>query len=70
MGHCSCAYVNDRERKYHATEWGVPVHDDQHIFEHLTLENLQCIVIKWLTNMGLFASQLLLCKEKLAFHRN
>ena len=42
MGHCSWAYVNDRERKYHDTEWGVPVHDDRHMFEHLTLENLQC----------------------------
>lgn len=42
MGHCSWAYVNDRERHYHDTEWGVPVHDDRHMFEHLTLENLQC----------------------------
>ena len=42
MGHCSWAYVNDRERHYHDTEWGVPVHDDRQMFEHLTLENLQC----------------------------
>ncbi len=42
MGHCIWAYVNDRERRYHDTEWGVPVHDDRHMFEHLTLENLQC----------------------------
>ena len=42
MGHCSWAYVNERERLYHDTEWGVPVHDDRQMFEHLTLENLQC----------------------------
>ena len=42
MGNCIWAYVNDRERHYHDTEWGVPVHDDRHMFEHLTLESLQC----------------------------
>ena len=42
MGHCGWAYVNEREHKYHDTEWGVPVHDDRQMFEHLTLENLQC----------------------------
>ena len=42
MGHCSWAYVNDREKRYHDSEWGVPVHDDRQMFEHLTLENLQC----------------------------
>ncbi len=42
MGHCFWAYVNDRERRYHDTEWGVPVHDDRQMFEYLTLENLQC----------------------------
>lgn len=42
MGHCSWAYINDRERLYHDTEWGVPVHDDLQMFEYLTLENLQC----------------------------
>ena len=42
MGHCSWAYVNDREKHYHDSEWGVPVHDDRQMFEHLTLENLQC----------------------------
>ena len=42
MGHCSWAYVNEREKRYHDAEWGVPVHDDRHMFEHLTLENLQC----------------------------
>ena len=26
---------------YHDTEWGVPVHDDRHLFEMLTLEGAQ-----------------------------
>ena len=42
MGHCSWAYVNDRERKYHDTVWGVPVHDDRRMFEHLMMEAMQC----------------------------
>ena len=42
MGHCSWANVNEREQHYHDTEWGIPVHDDRKMFEHLTLENLQC----------------------------
>ena len=42
MGHCSWADVNERERRYHDTEWGVPVHDDRQMFEHLALESLQC----------------------------
>jgi DNA-3-methyladenine glycosylase I len=28
-------------RNYHDTEWGVPSHDDRHIFEMLTLEGAQ-----------------------------
>ena len=42
MGHCGWADVNERERRYHDTEWGVPVHDDRKMFEYLTLESLQC----------------------------
>ena len=26
---------------YHDTEWGVPVHNDRHLFEMLTLEGAQ-----------------------------
>jgi DNA-3-methyladenine glycosylase I len=26
---------------YHDTEWGIPSHDDQHLFEHLILETFQ-----------------------------
>ena len=29
-------------RTYHDTEWGVPVHDDGLIFEHLMMEAMQC----------------------------
>lgn len=33
---------------YHDYEWGRPIHDDQHQFEHLCLESLQC-GLSWLT---------------------
>ena len=42
MGNCVWADINDENRQYHDTEWGVPVHDDRQMFEHLTLECLQC----------------------------
>ena len=42
MGCCDWARINDANRLYHDTEWGVPVHDDRLMFEHLTLECLQC----------------------------
>lgn len=35
-------YASDQDRAYHQTEWGVPVHDDTRMFEHLCLEGLQC----------------------------
>ena len=34
---------------YHDYEWGRPIHDDQHQFEHLCLESLQC-GLSWLTH--------------------
>ena len=34
--------------EYHDHEWGRPIHDDQHQFEHLCLESLQC-GLSWLT---------------------
>ena len=34
--------MNDAMQVYHDTEWGIPVHDDRQMFEHLTLECLQC----------------------------
>jgi len=42
MGYCAWADINEANRRYHDTEWGVPVHDDRQMFEHLTLECLQC----------------------------
>ena len=35
-------FSNDADRLYHALEWGVPVRDDDAMFEHLSLECLQC----------------------------
>lgn len=42
MGYCGWASIDEADRIYHDTEWGIPVHDDRHMFEHLTLECLQC----------------------------
>ena len=42
MSYCDWADINERNKTYHDTEWGIPVHDDRHMFEHLTLECLQC----------------------------
>ena len=43
MGHCDWVFAGDQDRVYHDTEWGIPVHhDDRQMFEHLTLECLQC----------------------------
>ena len=35
-------YAGEEDRAYHFEEWGVPVHDDTQMFEHLCLEGLQC----------------------------
>lgn len=42
MGHCEWANINEANRVYHDTEWGVPVHDDRTMFEHFSMECLQC----------------------------
>ena len=42
MEHCDWATETERHQFYHDHEWGVPVRDDRHMFEHLTLECLQC----------------------------
>ncbi len=42
MGYCEWAKTNAVMQRYHDTEWGVPVHDDRTMFEHFTLECLQC----------------------------
>ena len=39
---CPWSEGNDLLRTYHDREWGVPVHDDRTMFEHLFLEAMQC----------------------------
>ena len=40
---CAWAFANEADRVYHDREWGVPVlDDDRQMFEHLSLECLQC----------------------------
>lgn len=38
---CKWAEVSDSERRYHDEEWGVPLRDDQRLFELLCLEGAQ-----------------------------
>ncbi len=45
---CEWANYNQLLEKYHDEEWGVPVHDDQLLFEHLTLDVFQA-GLSWLT---------------------
>ena len=39
---CAWSEGNDLLRAYHDAEWGVPVHDDRTMYEHLFLEAMQC----------------------------
>lgn len=41
MNRCPWAELSDNERIYHDTEWGVPLYDDQKLFELLCLEGAQ-----------------------------
>lgn len=45
---CAWCEKDDLYRSYHDTEWGVPVYDDQKIFEFLTLETFQA-GLSWYT---------------------
>jgi len=45
---CEWCLGHDIYLKYHDEEWGVPVHDDQKLFEMLTLEGAQA-GLSWLT---------------------
>ncbi len=47
MPRCSWA-ANEPETTYHDTEWGVPSHDDRHLFEMLILEGAQA-GLSWTT---------------------
>ena len=42
MGYCEWADTDRLHKVYHDTEWGIPVHDDRRMFEHLALECMQC----------------------------
>ncbi len=45
---CAWCEKDDLYRKYHDEEWGVPVYDDQKIFEFLILETFQA-GLSWIT---------------------
>lgn len=45
---CVWALKHELERVYHDTEWGVPVYDDQVLFEFITLEGAQA-GLSWIT---------------------
>ncbi len=49
-GRARCAWCvgTELERHYHDTEWGVPSHDDRHLFEKLLLDGAQA-GLSWLT---------------------
>ncbi len=42
MAYCDWGKADELMRPYHEQEWGVPVHDDTHMFEHLMMESMQC----------------------------
>ena len=50
MGIERCGWESKSElyRTYHDEEWGVPLHDDQRLFEFLSLESFQS-GLSWLT---------------------
>ena len=45
---CSWCEGNDLYEQYHDEEWGMPVHDDQKLFEMLVLEGAQA-GLSWIT---------------------
>lgn len=42
MAYCSWSERNEKDRLYHDTEWGIPLHDDRGQFEFLMMEVMQC----------------------------
>jgi len=50
MNRTRCAWAGSDAlyQKYHDTEWGVPMHDDQRLFEFLILEGAQA-GLSWIT---------------------
>lgn len=45
---CAWAMNHPLEREYHDAEWGIPVYDDQTLFEFITLEGAQA-GLSWIT---------------------
>lgn len=45
---CDWAERSSREREYHDTQWGVPIHDDKTLFKMLVLEGMQA-GLSWAT---------------------
>ena len=41
MKKCLWALSSPLEENYHDTQWGIPLHDDQKLFEYLILETQQ-----------------------------
>ncbi len=51
MKYSRCAWCDENSeiyREYHDTEWGVPVDNDQKLYEMLTLEGMQA-GLSWIT---------------------
>jgi DNA-3-methyladenine glycosylase I len=48
LNRCDWCLGDDLYLQYHDLEWGVPVHDEQNLFEFLTLEGAQA-GLSWLT---------------------
>jgi len=48
---CQWAGADGAMCRYHDEEWGVPAHDDRHLFEMLTLEGAQA-GLSWATILG------------------
>ena len=42
MEGCTWCLCNEKMKKYHDEEWGVPLHDDHRQFEFLMMEVMQC----------------------------
>src|SRR5690625_7936439 len=45
---CEWVTADGIYREYHDQEWGIPVHDDRHLFEMLSLEGAQA-GLSWIT---------------------
>ena len=48
VNRCAWSCRTEEERHYHDTEWGVPLHNDQKLFEFIVLEGAQA-GLSWIT---------------------